>query len=270
MKCGARVAAAMAGGYVLGRTKKMKLALAIGGWAAGKKLGSNPAEIIGKGTELIRSSPEFAKLDQQLRGRLLEAGKAAAMAAATNRLSSLTDSIGDSAERLAAGGPLRERRPDADTARRGLGRLRRGGRAEPGEEAETVDEADEATGGERSEDEEDRDEGRDEETGRDTTDESDESDDAGTSGDAEDSGTEDEAPPRPRRRRPAVTDATPPRRRATATGTARKAGTTATRKATATGRAAAGEAGRTGRGRSASGTRASGRPTRTRRGGDDG
>ena len=36
MKCGARVALGVAGGYFLGRTKKMKLALMLAGMAAGR------------------------------------------------------------------------------------------------------------------------------------------------------------------------------------------------------------------------------------------
>ena len=39
MKCGARVALGVAGGYFLGRTKQMKLALALAGMAAGKRAG---------------------------------------------------------------------------------------------------------------------------------------------------------------------------------------------------------------------------------------
>ena len=37
MKCGLRVALGVAGGYFLGRTKKMKLALMLGGMAAGRQ-----------------------------------------------------------------------------------------------------------------------------------------------------------------------------------------------------------------------------------------
>ena len=40
MKCGARVAIGVAGGYFLGRTKKMKLALMLAGMAAGRRAGA--------------------------------------------------------------------------------------------------------------------------------------------------------------------------------------------------------------------------------------
>ena len=133
------MAGALATGYMLGRTKKMKLALMMGSWAAGQKFGS-PAEILSKGTELLSKSPEFARLNDEVRVKLLDAGKAAITAAAAQRLSSLTDSVGSSAERLATGGPLREARPrpvDADDSedekkpsRNPLLRFRRRGEAE--------------------------------------------------------------------------------------------------------------------------------------------
>jgi hypothetical protein len=130
----------MATGYMLGRTKKMKLALMIGSWAAGQKFGS-PAELLSKGTDLLRKSPEFAQLNDEVRVKLIDAGKAAVAAAAAQRLTKLTDTVGSSAERVAAGGPLRVARPDEDDGdkpRRSLLRFRRRD-AEPAE----VDEVDE-------------------------------------------------------------------------------------------------------------------------------
>lgn len=140
MKCGARMAGAMATGYMLGRTKKMKLALMMGSWAAGQKFGS-PAELLSKGTDLLRNSPEFAQLNDQVRVKLIDAGKAAVAAAAAQRLTKLTDSVGSSAERIATGGPLRVARSDddAEKPRRSLLRFRRRGDAESAE----VDEVDE-------------------------------------------------------------------------------------------------------------------------------
>ena len=49
MKCGARVALGIAGGYLLGRTKKMKLALIVGGLAAGKRAGGL-GQLLAQGT----------------------------------------------------------------------------------------------------------------------------------------------------------------------------------------------------------------------------
>lgn len=99
MKCGARMAMGVAGGYFLGRTKKMKLALMLGGWAAGKQLGG-PGQILGQARGLLEESPELSALSDQVRGRLLEAGKGAAMAVATRQVEALTDRVGRRVEDL--------------------------------------------------------------------------------------------------------------------------------------------------------------------------
>ena len=85
MKCGARVALGVAGGYFLGRTKKMKLALALAGMAAGRRAGG-PGQLLAQGTKLLGQSPEVARLTDELRGRLLDAGKGAAVAIATRQV----------------------------------------------------------------------------------------------------------------------------------------------------------------------------------------
>ena len=90
MKCGARVALGIAGGYLLGRTKKMKLALMVGGLAAGKRAGG-PGQLLAQGTKLIGQSPELTRISDEIRGRLLDAGKAAAMAVATRQVEALTE-----------------------------------------------------------------------------------------------------------------------------------------------------------------------------------
>jgi hypothetical protein len=117
VKCGVRVAIGVAGGYFLGRTKKMKLALMLGGMAAGRSAGG-PGELLGRGTKLLNSSPELARLTDVLRGRLLEAGKGAALAAATRQVESFTDRVGKRVESLGdVGAPLRkkaEEEPEAE------------------------------------------------------------------------------------------------------------------------------------------------------------
>ena len=90
----------VAGGYFLGRTKKMKLALMLGGWTAGRQLGG-PGQILGQATKVLGDSPELTALTDQVRGRLLEAGKDAAMAVATRRVEALTDRVGRRVEDLA-------------------------------------------------------------------------------------------------------------------------------------------------------------------------
>ena len=99
MKCGARVALGVAGGYFLGRTKKMKLALMLAGMAAGRQAGG-PGELLKGGTKLLAGRPELARLTDEVRDRLLEAGKAAAVAVATRQVEALTDRVGKRVEAL--------------------------------------------------------------------------------------------------------------------------------------------------------------------------
>jgi hypothetical protein len=99
VKCGLRVAIGVAGGYFLGRTKKMKLAMMLAGMAAGQQAGG-PGELLKGGTKLLASRPELARLTGEVRGRLLEAGKAAAVAAATRQVENLTDRVGKRVEAL--------------------------------------------------------------------------------------------------------------------------------------------------------------------------
>lgn len=113
MKCGARVAIGVAGGYFLGRTKKMKLALMLGGMAVGRNAGG-PGELLGRGTKLLSSSPELSRLTDEVRGRLLEAGKGAALAVATRQVESLTDRVGKRVESLGEIGAPRRKEADEE------------------------------------------------------------------------------------------------------------------------------------------------------------
>ena len=99
MKCGLRVALGVAGGYFLGRTKKMKLAMMLAGIAGGRQAGG-PGELLKSGTKLLAGRPELARLTDEVRGRLLEAAKAAAVAAATRQVENLTDRVGKRVEAL--------------------------------------------------------------------------------------------------------------------------------------------------------------------------
>src|SRR5262245_5401917 len=88
-----KVAAAVASGYLLGRTKKLRLAITVGGLLAGKRLNTSPRALVAQATEMIEKNPELARLSDQVRGRLMAAGREAAVAAASNRLSRVSDSI---------------------------------------------------------------------------------------------------------------------------------------------------------------------------------
>jgi len=70
----------------------MKLALMVGGLAAGKRAGG-PGQLLAQGTKLIGQSPELTRISDEIRGRLLDAGKAAAMAVATRQVEALTERV---------------------------------------------------------------------------------------------------------------------------------------------------------------------------------
>jgi hypothetical protein len=91
----AKVAAAVAGGYLLGRTKKLKLAVTLAGLLAGRKLAADPKAIVGK---IVDGNPELEHLRGQLSDGLTGAAKELAMATAASRLESMTDAIQGASE----------------------------------------------------------------------------------------------------------------------------------------------------------------------------
>ena len=93
MKTGAQIGLAVTAGYVLGRFHKMKWALALAAMGARKRLGGTQGELLRQGTKLLGSPPELSKLTEDMRGRLVEAGKAAAVASVTKRIDSLSDNL---------------------------------------------------------------------------------------------------------------------------------------------------------------------------------
>jgi hypothetical protein len=123
VKPGPQVVVAVGLGYLLGRTKKMRLALMIAAAGATGKMGVGPRQLLQQGYKRLAASPELGKITDSLRGELLDAAKAAAMTAATGKIESLNDRLQDQ-----LGAPAKRERGDE----------------EPDEaEAEDVDEYDE-------------------------------------------------------------------------------------------------------------------------------
>jgi hypothetical protein len=89
MKGGARIAVGVGVGYVLGRTRKMKFALSVAGAVLSRRTSGGPQELLQRGTSLLSSSPELAKLTETVRAELLGAARAAAVSAASNRIDAL-------------------------------------------------------------------------------------------------------------------------------------------------------------------------------------
>lgn len=83
----AKIGAAFLGGYVLGRTKKTKLALGLGAALAGSRV--NPAQL-GK---TLQGSPFVNTLTKQVRTELTGAGKAAATSVLTAKADHLADAL---------------------------------------------------------------------------------------------------------------------------------------------------------------------------------
>ncbi|WP_411759965.1 DNA primase [Streptomyces tunisiensis] len=86
---------AIGAGYLLGRTKKLKIALAVGGLVAGKKLNLSPRAVADLVSQQLRDNPQFKELGDQLRGELQGVGKAASGALVERQISSLADRLHD-------------------------------------------------------------------------------------------------------------------------------------------------------------------------------
>ena len=98
----AKIGTALLGGYVLGRTKKAKLAIGLGALLAGSRI--KPGQV-GKA---LQDSPFLHTLTDQVRSELTDAGKAAA----TTVLSAKADNLADALHQRTAG--LRERGQEQD------------------------------------------------------------------------------------------------------------------------------------------------------------
>ncbi|CAL9389491.1 DNA primase [Streptomyces sp. enrichment culture] len=109
---------AIGAGYLLGRTKKLKMALAVGGLVAGKKLNLSPRMVAELVSQQLRDNPQFKELGDQLRGDLRGVGKAASGALVERQLGSLADRLhGRTAsvrEQLDGGGPQGRSEDDED------------------------------------------------------------------------------------------------------------------------------------------------------------
>ncbi|WP_040781692.1 hypothetical protein [Nocardia pneumoniae] len=90
MKGGAKIALGVGAGYLLGRTRKMRLALSLAGAAMARRSSGGPTqELLERGTSLLKSSPELAEITETVRGQLMGAVRAAAVTAASNRIDAL-------------------------------------------------------------------------------------------------------------------------------------------------------------------------------------
>ncbi|MBQ1110806.1 hypothetical protein ACH4MN_20220 [Streptomyces anulatus] len=95
----AKIGAALVGGYLLGRTKKAKLALGFGMFLLGKKIDLDPRQI----GRMLADSPALGSLNDQVRKELVDATRTAATKAVTQRAGSLADSLQQRTQALGTG-----------------------------------------------------------------------------------------------------------------------------------------------------------------------
>ena len=106
MKASMRAATAIGVGYLLGRRRKLRTATlmaaatAVGGTTVGGLLLKRGMKMLNSTEAFGKIAPQLTEITDVVRGDLLTAGKAAATAAVSNRVDSLTGSLHDHAERL--------------------------------------------------------------------------------------------------------------------------------------------------------------------------
>ncbi|WP_421110507.1 hypothetical protein [Streptomyces sp. NEAU-S77] len=110
MMTNGKIAVAVAGGYLLGRTKKAKLALGLGMLLAGKKITLDPQQL----ARAVADSPLLSGLNAQARKELAGAAKTAATSALSTRMNGLADSLHD--RTLSLRGEGDEERADEEPA----------------------------------------------------------------------------------------------------------------------------------------------------------
>jgi hypothetical protein len=86
---------AIGAGYLLGRTKKLKMALAVGGLVAGKRLNLAPGAVGELLTRQLKDNPQFKEIGDELRDDLRGVGKAASGALVERQMSALADRLHD-------------------------------------------------------------------------------------------------------------------------------------------------------------------------------
>ncbi|MFD0311593.1 DNA primase [Streptomyces sp. NPDC127119] len=233
---------AVGAGYILGRTKKMKLAFAVGTMVAGKRLHLSPRALADLVSTQLQNNPQFKEIGDQLRGDLRGVGKAATGALVERQITGLADRLHGRTSQVQD--QLAGVVPDAVPDVPGVGGKKRRKRdEEPDDEYEDVEYDDEY-----EQDDDPDDSGRDHRDKR----------------DADGEAAEDDEKPRPRKRAPAKKSAKAPAKKA---AEKRSPGNEAPAKKTAARAAKKAPSRRTAAAKTA--TRRTTRARTTRGGGDD-
>ncbi|MFG3206317.1 DNA primase [Streptomyces sp. NPDC048192] len=91
---------ALGAGYLLGRTRKLKMAMAVGSVVAGKKLNLTPRGVAQLVSQQLRDNPQFKEIGDQLRQDLQGVGKAASGALVERQMSALADRLHSRTEQV--------------------------------------------------------------------------------------------------------------------------------------------------------------------------
>ncbi|WLW51106.1 DNA primase [Streptomyces sp. YU58] len=84
---------AVGAGYFLGRTRKLKLAFAVGTLVAGKRMHLSPRALADLVSGQLRNNPQFKEIGDQLREDLRGVGKAASGAMVERQIDALADRL---------------------------------------------------------------------------------------------------------------------------------------------------------------------------------
>lgn len=87
------LASAVLGGYVLGRTKKGRLALTVATVVAGRGLGFGPKELAAEGARRLADVPQVAEVQEQVREQGIQAVRGALSAVTDRGMGSLADVV---------------------------------------------------------------------------------------------------------------------------------------------------------------------------------
>lgn len=86
---------AIGAGYLLGRTRKLKLAIAVGTLVAGKRLNLSPGAVADMVSQQLKDNPQFKQIGDELRQDLRGVGKAASGALVERQMEALADRLHD-------------------------------------------------------------------------------------------------------------------------------------------------------------------------------
>lgn len=112
MNDNAKIGIAIAGGYLLGRTKKGKAALSIALWVGASRLGIRPGQLARDGLQRLAAVPQVAAIGTQLRGPVAAAGRKAALATLESRIDRVADSLHERTSKVTNGSAVKSTAKD--------------------------------------------------------------------------------------------------------------------------------------------------------------